>query len=375
MKRRLLVSLLRLQKSTAAIISSKNVKYRKIIVLTFFLASTALAMLQQFLTKSGFSPPDLLFLPLMLTSIFFTFKTIFFIIPALIIRHFIIYPHETLTSFMFLNETFVAVKWLVLISITAFASEKYRELFAYESKFSKDLKMARLLQKTLLPKPFEIGHVRVTSYIKQSFLIGGDFYYFRPFKKKYVMLAIGDVMGKGIRASIAMAIIMGLFYEWGKKSIIPSIMVERINKRMTEFWGESYLFSTLFYGVFNEENQEFSYCTAGHHNAILARSKEDSLILEGEGIPVGIIKNHKWKIYNIKLNYGDKIVLFTDGIYEARNNQNKFYSSQKLLEVINTYKSLSAERLKNEIIDNINLFSGGPSKIDDDRALVVMELI
>lgn len=332
-------------------------------------------MLQQFLTKSGFSPPDLLFIPLILTSIFFTFKTIFFIIPALIIRHFIIFPHENITFFTFLNETFVSFKWLILIVITAFASEKYRELFVYESKFSKDLKMARLLQKTLLPKPFEIGHVKVTSYIKQSFLIGGDFYYFRPFKKKYVMLAIGDVMGKGIRASIAMAIIMGLFYEWGKKSLIPSVMLERINKRMTEFWGESYLFSTLFYGVFNEENQEFSYCTAGHHNAILARPKEDPIILEGEGIPVGIVKNYKWTIYNTKLNLGDKIILVTDGIYEARNAQNKFYSSQKLLEVINHYKDLPAENLRNEIIDNINRFSGGASKIDDDRTLVIMELI
>lgn len=346
------------------------------IVLTLLLL---FSLLQKYMLDLGLKPPDLFFIGLILAAVVYEYKAAWFLIPSLILRRLIVYNYEVINVVCISNELLLTFKWLVLLMITAFAIERYKKVALYESKLQRDLEMARVLQRSLVSKSFNIGKVSITGYIKQSFQIGGDYYYFRPFKKKYAMLAIGDVMGKGITASIVMAVIMGVFYEWGKKSLLPSTTITKINQRLIGFWGECSIFSTLFYAIFNETDMTLTYAVAGHHNGIIMPANAPASILQGEGIAVGIEDGAKWENYTLKLNTGDKLILFTDGVYEAGDKLSELYGTDRLLELIEANRKLDAVKLRVAILEDVLRFERESYKhksiSSDDKAIVILEVV
>ena len=337
-----------------------------------------LAFLFEILDANRYQWPDIFFIPLLLSAIVFRYNGLWFILPAIIARYIVFYNNVLPSSLILVNELFVVLKWVVLVVITVFALEKFRAASLYEIRFKHDLDMAKLLQRTLVPKLFQSNKIRINGYIKQSMQIGGDFYYFRPFKQKYAMLAIGDVMGKGIAASIAMAIIMGLLYEWRAKKFSPSSMLRKINHRLINLWGNSQIFSTIFYGIVNLETNEFTYANAGHQNAVLVGWEGKAQIVEGSGVPVGMYSEVGWEDYHLSLCEGDKLILFTDGICETKNDKNELYSVDRLISVAEVYRHESGERLRMEILDSIQRFVGRRKVTqtdEDDKAIVILEVM
>ncbi len=373
--RRFKVFMAKAERSLISFIVVDQKKHQWLTGLAICLMLIAAAFLQEFLLESSYQPPDLFFVPLAIAAILFGYAGICFVLPAVIVRHLVLYGYSLPSLIPFTNEIFIIFKWSLIIIITAFAMKKYREAYFYEQRFKRDLELARVLQRTLVPKPFNLGRIRVTGYIKQSMQIGGDFYYFRPFKRKYAMFAIGDVMGKGITAAIAMAVIMGIFYEWGVKSILPSSMLHKINRRIIRLWGESHLFSTVFYGILNENTGEFIHASAGHQSAILIGKTGEGKIITGDGLPVGMYTDMKWTNYHMMLEPGDKIILFTDGICEARNSKNEMYSVERLMSVVEKYRASEPEQIRNKIIDDLQKFTKQPHSVGDDKAIVIIELI
>ncbi len=352
--------------------ASKSYLRHSPILWTLLIALSICAELLLGCSEAYFAVPiDFACIPAAAAAFIFGNYGLLILIPSVIARHLVLFGLRTSPAIIAGDLAYI-VGMGILIAATASVSRNYSKALAYERRFSKDIEMARITQRTLLPKVLEMGGVRISGYIHQCMEVGGDFYYFRPFMKKYVLIAIGDVMGKGITASFVSSIIMGIFYEWGKKTHSPSAIFSRINQRLISIFNESRFFSTIMYGVFNEESSEFTYAGAGHAGILISPDGKCS-IMESCGLPVGMYPNTKWKDEKIRLEKGSRILLFTDGITEARNKDGEFYGMERVIRTAESHSSEPVEKIKDAIISDVCRFSGGESQ-GDDRAIVIMEL-
>lgn len=269
-----------------------------------------------------------------------------------------------------------SVEWLAIGLFTVITLSKYSETRRYQSLIQKDVALARTLQRALMPRSFESPHVRVDARIHQTYQIGGDFFYFRPFKEKYVVLSLGDIMGKGIPASLVMAIVMGFFYEWGKLSFSPSWILEHLNEHLYRLWSEDEpWFVTMFYAIYDEETHTLVYASGGHQAALLISADDRRPVeyLKGEGLPIGIFKVTQWEEKRVTLQAGDRVVVFTDGINEARNPKGDIFTMERLEEVLRTTRHLSPAAMARAVVKQVGDWAGCDN-LKDDLAILVMEV-
>jgi hypothetical protein len=316
---------------------------------------------------------DLFFIPVIVACIFFRARGLLFFIPALLGYHLSYGDSEVSLFGVLLRDAVEFIKWSILAGIVLYAMNKFGDIKKFEDRVKQDVGLAKALQRTLLSKDFDLQKVRVFGYIHQCMEVGGDFYFLRPFKKKYVVMSIGDVMGKGIPASLVMAVIMGFFYEWGKKSYSPSFILDRINRRLIDLFGQGAWYSTLFYSIFDEETRELTFSNAGHQKGILLKASGELDTLEAEGFPVGVFADYQWEEKKITLYPGDRVIFFTDGVTEARSPTGQIYSLNRLLSRITETKSLPLEKILDTILKDVQSHSG-PYFESDDVAVVMMEI-
>jgi sigma-B regulation protein RsbU (phosphoserine phosphatase) len=273
-----------------------------------------------------------------------------------------------------LQDTLALVEWVFLALVVNVSLNKYYELKQYDNRVRTDMNLAMTLQRSLMPKAFESRKVSVHSVIQQTFDIGGDFYFFRPFEKKYVIFCLGDIMGKGISASLVMAMVLGFFYEWGKQSHSPAFIMRTLNERLISVWGDDApSFATMFYSIYDEETRELVYCCAGNHGAL--RVSQDGVVttLNAEGIPLGVFENFDWEEKRVTLDQGDRVVAFTDGVNESRNAGGDLFTMDRVQEFLLEHRQESSKDMVNHLLERVMTFAVG-TQIADDVAILCMEV-
>ncbi|MCQ2735590.1 MAG: serine/threonine-protein phosphatase [bacterium] len=322
-------------------------------------------------SRSYSVPLDMTYIPAAAGAVLLGMNALMLIIPAAAARHISLFgcslsPELIAGDVIFMSGT------AMLIMTAAALSSSYRKAVLYEQKIGRDIELAKIAQRALLPKELSMGRARITGYIKQCMKVGGDFYYFRPFMKKYILITLGDVMGKGVTAAFVSAIIMGALYEWGKKTVSPSAIFSRLNQLLISLFDESRFFSTIIYGIYNEDKSEFVYAGAGHNGVLMSPDGKCS-ILDSCGLPVGMLPDTKWEDAKIKLESGSKIILFTDGITEAMDSKGGYYGIERVMSTAENHFGKCAEEIRNAILADVDSFTGGASD-NDDRAIVIMEI-
>lgn len=307
---------------------------------------------------------------------FFFFGKALVLIPVCLVLNDLSYARPTeLLPFIIANIALL-VKWLALGLFTVITLTKFRETRRYQNIIQKDLALARTLQRALMPPQFESACVRVDARIHQTYQIGGDFYWFRPFKEKYVVISLGDIMGKGIPASMVMAIVMGFFYEWGKQNFSPASILKHLNDRLYSLWSadESW-FVTLFYAIYDEESHELVYSSGGHQAALLIRSDDKGPIehLKTEGLPIGIFDGIEWEEKRVTLHPGDRVVVFTDGVNEARSPGGEIFTMDRLQEVLLQSRGLSPADVARAVVQRVRDFAV-TENLADDLAVLVLDV-
>lgn len=333
-----------------------------------------LALCSALLLDASFDTPfDFFFAPILVACLCFRRRGLWIIIPALVLYH-VCYLFHNLPLWRLLTLDFFALfKWLIVAVFTLITVERVKADREQQMRIERDIDMARTLQMALIPSNYDFGRVRIQGIMRQCQTIGGDFYYFRPFQEKYVVFCLGDVMGKGIPASVVMAIIMGFFFEWGKKSPSPAMVMSKLNMRLLRLWGkETTWFTTLFYAVFNEETGRLTYASGGCEMAVLIRADGSISSLTSEGLPVGAFEEGDWEEKSVELAGGDKVLLFTDGLTEARNADGELFSYERLMALLQANARSEAKVILNEAEKAVTAFTGG--NYTDDIALLVMEV-
>lgn len=240
-------------------------------------------------------------------------------------------------------------------SLSTYVNE-LKETTASKERIESELSIARDIQMGMIPKIFppypDRNDVDLHAILKPAKEVGGDLYDFYMDGNRLYFL-IGDVSGKGVPASLFMAITRSLFRTLSHQVLSPAKIVTEMNNSISDN-NESNMFVTLIVGILDLETGVMKLCNAGHNPPILIHPDKHVSFLEfPTQIFVGVIEDFTYTDAEITLEKGSKLFLYTDGITEAENTEKELYGDEKLLEVLAANASSNVRTTVDVIVSSI----------------------
>ena len=235
----------------------------------------------------------------------------------------------------------------------------------------RQLHLAANVQRRMLPgdlpklKPFDIA----ARYVP-SFELGGDFYDVIDLDG-HIGIAIGDVVGKGIAASLLMASVRASLRAYAQDVYDLDEIIARVNNALTRDTLDNE-FATLWYGVFDPETLRLTYCNAGHDPPMLVRNKKIHSLKTG-GMAVGILSDQEYEKGLFDMAFGDTILLYTDGLVDSFNDKGQKFGRDRITKALIEAEGRSATDTINHILWCVRRFTG-PRQGVDDTTLVVIKI-
>lgn len=258
--------------------------------------------------------------------------------------------------------------------------KRQRRLLEAESrnesdKLQHELEESHEIQAALMPKKLpEIDGVDIVATWKPARTVGGDYYDVLKFSERHTGLCIADVAGKGMPAALLMSNVQAVLKSNASAVVPPGELCVRVNKVVCDNI-VSHRFITCFYALLDTQNKKLFYTNAGHCPPMLIRDGVCLRMKEG-GPVLGIFPDRPYAQGEIDLRSGDCLVLFTDGVTEARNASGLEFGEDRLEELLtNTLTGdhrLRAGDLRDRIMGAVNEFSDG--EVYDDATLMVIRV-
>lgn len=251
-----------------------------------------------------------------------------------------------------------------------------KEVTAAREKIESELKIAHDIQQGIIPKIFppfpRRNDVDIYAALIPAKEVGGDLYDYFFVDDDILAFTIGDVSGKGVPASLLMAITRTLFRSRTQKNMQANEIVEAINADLC-LDNENSMFVTFFLGLINLKTGMMTYCNAGHNYPyILRRSGSMECLDQTHGTPLGLFQDRKYGIDTVSIQREDCLVLYTDGVTEAMDVENELFGDDRLMELLDNkahnYKVSNVTRM---ILNEVSRFSGDAEQSDDITILVI----
>ena len=243
-----------------------------------------------------------------------------------------------------------------------------------KERMEEELNIAKDLQVSMLPLECpQIEGFEIAAFSESAREVGGDFYDFIEISRDKLGVVIGDVTGKSVSGALVMSASRSIFRMLGEEKLSVSESMIRANRR-TKKDIKSGMFVALLYAVLESESKTLNLCSAGQTQPVLrsAASGDAALVqTEGDSFPLGILEDAGYEETRLKLETGDKVVLYTDGVVEAMNTGDEMFGFDRLIEVIKDTETLTAKSLLEEIKNKVNGFTGGAPQHDDITIIVV----
>jgi len=237
-----------------------------------------------------------------------------------------------------------------------------------------ELSIARRIQMTFLPpRNPVIDGVDIAGLNIPSAEIGGDYYDFIPIVENQYGIAIGDVSGKGIPASLIMAAFRASLIAEIRNNFAIRAILYKVNNLLYEST-ERDKFVTAIYGVLDAKNGIFTFSNAGHNPPILRRHSGKIEYLKEGGIALGAFPNSEYQERPLSLESGDIMLFYTDGVTEIFNDEGKEFGVDRLLSVLNETCRLPASQIIESIVKKTREFGSAKHDMDDLTMIAVKSL-
>ena len=264
----------------------------------------------------------------------------------------------------------------VMANVAAIRLENQRllEIEQAERILAKDLEQAAIIQRQLLPsKPPIVPGLQLAGYNAACRTVGGDYYDFWSYPDGRLAIALGDVSGKAMPAALLMTSLQARVRVMAEDPPEVAQLMMRLN-RITAANCPSNRFISFFFSVLDPVSGELKYSNAGHNPPLLIRADGTVETLEGGGLILGIFAMAKYEESICRLNPGDVLLLFSDGVTEAVNPSNDEFGEEQLIEVLRANRDRTADEIIAAVTQAVNTFaSGAPSA--DDLTLVVAKRV
>jgi len=249
------------------------------------------------------------------------------------------------------------------------------ETTAKNERIQGELNIAKDIQLGLLPKIFppfpDCEAIDIYASLEPAKEVGGDLYDFYFVEDHKLCFTIGDVSGKGVPAALMMAITKTLIKTSAFKKISPGAVMTEVNDAISSDNPQS-MFVTLFVGILDLNTGVVTYANGGHNPAVHIGTSHKADFKKGiSGPVVGIMDGISYKDLTVTLAPGDALFLYTDGVTEAMDGQERFYSETTLLERIDSRTPASSRTLVEYIKSDLKSFAAGAPQYDDIAMLMI----
>ncbi|MBI5300938.1 MAG: SpoIIE family protein phosphatase [Chloroflexi bacterium] len=238
-------------------------------------------------------------------------------------------------------------------------------------RMAQELRVARLIQQTLLPK--QLPHVagwRLAVHYQPAREVGGDLYDFFELPDGRLVIAVGDVTDKGVPAALVMATTRAVLRGAARRELSPSEALERSNNLLCPEMPPA-MFVTCLYAILDPTTGRLQYANAGH-NPPYRRHDGAADELRATGMPLGLMPGMKYEEKETVLVPGDSVLLYSDGLIEAHNARREMFGFAHLRELVAQHASGSSTLLP-FLMEQLRQFSGAGWEQEDDITMLMLE--
>jgi sigma-B regulation protein RsbU (phosphoserine phosphatase) len=234
----------------------------------------------------------------------------------------------------------------------------------------RELDEAVRIQRTLMPATLpRLEGFELAASWQPAGRVGGDCYDAIPFGRSRLAITIADVVGKGVPAALLMSGLQASVRAFASDQIPPDELCARVNRIITSQVAAG-RFISFFYCLLDASTGVVWYSNAGHYPALLVRADGAVEKLSAGGPVLGAIPTATFDRDEVEMRPGDRLVLYTDGITEARDGGDEEFGEERLIQELVAHRSCSAPALQARVVDAVSAFTGGV--FQDDATLLVV---
>ena len=240
-------------------------------------------------------------------------------------------------------------------------------------RIEQELRVARLIQQTLLPKSLpDLPGYEVAAYYQPAREVGGDFYDFLDLEDGRFGLVVGDVTDKGVPAALVMATTRTLLRASAQRLDTPGEVLRRVNEVIVQDIPPN-MFITCLYAILDSETGLLTYANAGldlpYRRKASAGGAEE---LRATGMPLGLLPGMEYEEKEIVLERGDSVLFYSDGLVEAHDPQREMFGFPRLQGLVAGHRT-GGEAMVNFLLSELSRFTGDEWEQEDDITLVTLE--
>jgi phosphoserine phosphatase RsbU/P len=239
-----------------------------------------------------------------------------------------------------------------------------------KARLDHDIEIASKIQQGLLPKELpNLQDVAVAGSTLACYSVGGDCFDVIELDGGRHGFFVGDISGKGIPAALLATLLQGIFFTTASMDIPLTAVFARVNRYLAERAGGD-RYATVFYGVLDKSGA-FEYVNAGHVPPLIKRKSGAIERLDLASFPVGMFPDAEYESAAVRLEKGDFLVIYTDGVSEAVNVKTEMFEEERLQNLLENFQGQTVEQLAETIREGVKTFTQGAPQSDDITILVV----
>ena len=257
-------------------------------------------------------------------------------------------------------------------------TENLKEITAETERIGTELALATNIQANMLPNIFpafpEIKEFDIFASMAPAKEVGGDFYDFFLIDEDHLGLVMADVSGKGVPAALFMMMSKIMLNNYAMMGGSPKEVLERVNNSICKNNVDD-MFVTVWFGILEHSTGHVVAANAGHEYPTIRKADgQFELIKDIHGLAIGIMEDIEYKEYEFKLEKGDTLFIYTDGVPEATDSANELYGNEKMLEALNSSPDILPETIVKTVKEKIDEFVGEAPQFDDITMLAIQML-
>lgn len=244
-----------------------------------------------------------------------------------------------------------------------------------KERIGTELSVATHIQADMLPSIFppfpDRKEMDLYASMSPAKEVGGDFYDFFMVDQSRLALVIADVSGKGVPAALFMVISKTLLKNAAQQSLSPKEVLETVNKQLCENNQEG-MFVTVWLGILDLNTGKMACANAGHEFPAIRRAGgQFELFKDKHGLVLGAMDMARYREYELAIEPGDSIFVYTDGVAEATNLDNQLFGTERMLDALNRVEGAECEELLRNVRKEVDEFVGEAPQFDDITMLTL----
>jgi serine phosphatase RsbU (regulator of sigma subunit)/pSer/pThr/pTyr-binding forkhead associated (FHA) protein len=283
----------------------------------------------------------------------------------------IIYADRISNLEQFKDEDLKLLTLLSNLAAVKIENSKLTEQAIEKEKMEKELALAAKIQEDFLPKENpSCKKFDIVGYNTPCHQVGGDYYDFIDIDPSRLGIVVADVSGKGVGASLLMASLRAAL----QSEVHAKYNIEEMAVKLNNFVHRSSAsngFITFFFCELSKKSGELKYINAGHNPPLIIDKKGKITRLESCGLCLGMFPASTYEVKKVTINDGEMAVLFTDGITESRNKDNKEFDEKGLIKLLRKHPKLKADKILKKVNEELDSFTAGADRMDDMTLVII----